>query len=236
MPALRPFSFYTQSASKSIVAYGCNLVDMNGTLVTGTAPLYFQLFDKASAAVANDVPIASYLISSSGPFPLASIFQTLGPITFTLGLAVGISSTDQKYTAATAAYDVWGDIEEGLQSTDSISGLTVVTDTGVSTSNIWSAGATANRLFFITITNSESVTVYPMLFNNGSYTDGSHPLITFDSIAVGATKTFYFGSDGLRSPLFFAPQKGANIALSTTAATYTTSADFASTIVSKYKA
>lgn len=204
---LRPFSALTQTASASIYAYPCTLTNMDGTLVVGTAPLFFQLFDKASAPVANDVPIAVYEITSSGPFPLASVFQSLGPIPFALGLAVGISTDNYKYTAAAATYSVLGEIEESQQSTDGISGLTTIGDitTHIDSLSVWQSGdsnGTKNKLFRLKISNVSAGDRWVMLFGNPTAAveyprDGHSPIMQW-KLAASEAKTLYFGSDGLK--------------------------------------
>lgn len=197
---LRNIQALTKSAGASILAYPCNLFNLDGVLVTGTGPLFLQLFDKVSAPVANDVPVECYEITTTGPFPLASIWQAKWPIPFTLGLAVGISSVDFKYTAATAAYSVSGQIEEGTQSTDGITGLTTLGDitTGLNELDVWSSGTsnfTKLRLFRIRAVNLTGSTRYMMLFGNVAVNVGDRPLVS-RTLLANATATLYFGPDG----------------------------------------
>lgn len=202
----REYSALNKTAGASILAYPCTLTNMDGFLFSGTAPLYLQIFDKASAPATNDVPIKSLLITTSGPFPLVSIFQSLGPVYFALGLAVGISSTRDAYTAATATYSVFGEVEDSLQSTDSISGLSTAGDT---TSHVdalapWADGDNNNqtRLFRLDIGNVSAGDRWIMLF---PYKTGAgypvnaadHPLLQW-KLSAGATRTLYFGPNGYR--------------------------------------
>lgn len=240
--ALREYSAFNKSAGASILAYACNLTNMDGTLLTGTAPLYFQIHDKASAPASNDVPIKSYEITSSGPFPLASVFQTMGTIPLANGLAVGISTVPNSYTAATATYSVFGEVEEGTQQTDSISGLTTTTATDTAI-GVCSAGAPL-RLFSLTIVNHEGATVYPLVYRiltapndapSGTVRyGGTSANFWLKPIANGATGTYYFGPEGLLIPAN-GTTEGGGIWLSLTAPTFTASATAASVFTIKTK-
>lgn len=234
--SLRNFSALTKTAGASIYAYACNLTNMDGTLVVGTAPLWLQIFDKASAPIANDIPVESYEIISSGPFPLASVFQSLAPITLATGFAVGISSVDQKYTAATATYSVLGQIEEGDQHIDGISGMGTTTNSTVNEQSNWTKAQGPKRLFALTIINGEAVSIYPMLFNADSTpTNGTVSNIPLVAIAAGATKSYYFGADGLIDPVLYGTGKGNFVALSSTSGTLTEVTGSLCTITAKFK-
>lgn len=217
--ALREYSAFNKSAGASILAYGCNLTNMDGTLLTGTAPLYFQIHDKATAPVLNDVPIKSYEITSSGPFPLASVFQTMGTIPLANGLAVGISSTANTYTAATATYSVFGEVEEGTQDIDSITGLSIVGDTITHVDNLLILNtADAGRLFKVTAEATTASARWLQLHQSNNPQNGDVPLITVP-LSNTAFVTRYFGKSGFRQP------SGSNRAIyfqcSSTAATLT---------------
>lgn len=235
MSQLRAVSAYAQTAGASLLAYGCNLANLDGTLFSGTAPLYFQIHDKVSAPTATNVPRKSFLIATSGPFPLASIFQDLGPINFVNGLAVGISSTHGTYTAATATYDVFGDVEEGDQQVAAVTGLTTETATNDVILAIWPSASGPVKLFSIMIVNGEGVVIYPMLFNNDSPVNGNTPNRRLASIAIGATKSYYFGPDGLYDQTFFGANKGCTLVLSTTAQTLTAATTSLSTLTGTHK-
>jgi len=226
MPLLREFKALTQSAGASLFAYSCELTNMDGTLFSNVTavPLYFQIFDKASAPVANDIPIKSFAILAGGPFPLVSVFQNMGPIEFALGFAVGISSAHEKYTAATAVYDVFGEIIEGYQSTDSVPGLTTTGDlTTPTTGNVfWTDGDSSNnkRLYRVRAKNLSAGTRYLQLFaaDPGSVhpTNGDIPISQW-IIAAGVTIALYF--HGLRPRQFFTSLGviyGCSLALSST--------------------
>lgn len=206
---LRNIQALTKSAGASILAYPCNLFNLDGVLVTGTGPLFLQLFDKASAPVANDVPVECYEVTTTGPFPLASVWQAKWPIPFTLGLAVGISSVDFKYTAATASYSVSGQIEEGMQSTDAIPSLSTTGDTTthVNSLAVWNDGDASNANSLIrldianTLSNTPSNVRYVMVFGVSSHStypqDGDLPVFV-RKLAGGASTACYFGPEGLR--------------------------------------
>jgi len=210
MPQLRQFSAFSKTAGFSIFAYPCNLTNTDGTYVSGVANQYFQIFDKASAPIANDVPIASFLITAAGPFPLASLFMELGPITLSLGLAVGISTVDFKYTAATATYSVFGEIEEGLQSTDAIPGLTTTGDltTGIQSQQLWLDGDNSNstRLFRLRAKNLAGSDRYIMVMSidqGGIHPiNGDAPFLQY-KVATGVTITEYYGATGVRPAQFY---------------------------------
>ncbi len=210
MPALRTFQKYAQTAGVNVFPYPCNLVDFDGNLTTGVAGLFLQFHDKATAPSAADVPLKSFLIVNAGPTPLASIFQALGPITFKLGLSFGISSTDATYTAATATYDVEGEIEEGLESSDAIPGLTVSTVfSGDDQANIIdgsNATLRNTRLFRVDLTNNESATRYFVFMGISTGAPGSlnpnTPALPFQFVIQvpndNVAHSYYFGSSGYR--------------------------------------
>lgn len=235
--SLRNFSALSKSAGASIYGYACNLTNMDGTLVTGTAPLYLQIHDKATAPVADDVPIESYEILTSGPFPLASVFQSLSPIVLANGLAVGISTVNQKYTAATATYSVLGQIEEGQQSIDGISGLTLVGPvTFASASAIWTRASGPKRLFSLSVVNGAGAILYPMLFEvDVTPVDGAIPTQELPAIASGATKNYYFGLEGYKDQNLFGLSKGCYLVLSSTGKVLTTDLVASNTITAYYK-
>lgn len=206
MPLLREFKALTQSAGASLFAYPCELTNMDGTLFSNVTavPLYFQIFDKASAPVANDIPIKSFVILTGGPFPLVSVFQNMGPVEFALGFAVGISSAHEKYTAATAVYDVFGEIIEGFQQTDGVAGLSAIGDTTthVDSLAVWADGDNSNldRLMRIYVSNLSGAIRYLMLFSSKTGSahpnNGDYPIRQW-KLGIGVTTNLYFGRSGL---------------------------------------
>jgi hypothetical protein len=226
MPLLRTFSLYAKTAAQSVFPYSCGLVDFDGNLISGAAGSFLQFHDKATAASAGNVPIKSFYIPSAGPTPLASIFQLMGPITFKLGLSIGISSTEATYTAQTATFDIFGEIEEGYQLTDSIDGLTTLTNSSDSSISLFNAGS-PKRLYSTTIANGEGIVVFPMLLQ------GPRVVNILDPIAIGATQSYYFGKDGYTFP---DNTVAASVALSSTSPNYTDSGVLGSTFTAKLKA
>jgi len=229
---LRTFVLYAKTAAQSVYPYPCTLVDFDGNLTSGVAGSYLQFHDKATAATAGNVPIKSFYIPSAGPTPLASIFQALGPVEFKLGLSIGISSTAATYTAQTATFDIFGEIEASSQLTDDISGLSLITNAADNTLVFYTASAT-KRVFSLTITNGEGATVYPMLFSpQGLANNGNSPFRQLTPpIADGATRTYYFGLEGLTFPSIVTAQ----VTLSTTPIILTGSGALASTFSAKVK-
>lgn len=242
MPLLREFKALTQSAGASLFAYPCELTNIDGTLFSNVTavPLYFQIFDKASAPVANDIPIKSFVILTGGPFPLVSVFQNMGPVEFALGFAVGISSAHEKYTAATAVYDVFGEIVEGYQQSDAVSGLSILGDTSSATNvlALWNSGdnGNKNRLFRLTITNLAVTVRWAMVFpvTTNYPREGQTPMMAVQ-LAGSETKTVYFGVNGLTplgvaydtsvtNPAVGTTYLGAGVILSTTGNVLTTDA------------
>ena len=222
----------TASAAQLVYGYPCNLIDFDGNLIAFTGACYLQFIDKATAATTGDVPIKSFFIpAGAAPTNLASIFQTMGPISFSLGLNIGISSTEATFTPGTGTFDIFGEIEEGAQQTDYISGLSTLTISSDVSLTLYSASV-KKRVFSITITNSEGVTVYPMIFSPSSSGDGQYPRVTLQSLANGATRTYYFGDDGYT---FLATAATAQVILSTTAPTLTASTGLGSTLTAKVK-
>lgn len=240
MPALRTFTLLNKTAAQSVYTYPCNLVDFDGNLIAGAAGLFLQFHDKATAASAGNVPVKSFVIANAAVTPLASIFQAMGPVSFANGLSIGISSTEATYTAATATFDFFGEIEEGTQAADSISGLTSTTASGDTQATIYAANS-PKAVYSISITNGEGVPVWPMFFNPVAALDGLRPYRQLPGnytngvdvgIADGATKVYYFGDGGYTFP---DSTKNAVVILSTTKVTLTAGSGLASTFITKVK-
>lgn len=196
--SLRNFQAYDKSAAQSLLTNAGTLAQIDGNYF-GVGGEYFQIFDKATAAVANDVPIMSFLIPGAGPVNLVSVFETMAPITLLLGLSVGISTVNEKYTASASAFDVWGATEEvGIP----ITGLTATTQNNVDTHTSLANPAT-QRLYRLIITGMAATPRWLMLFGaapvNGDRPLQSIPLYTGDATA-GYTiqqQDLNFGSQGL---------------------------------------
>jgi len=228
---LRTITLLGKTAAQAVEGFPCNLVDFDGNLISGAAGLYLQFHDKATAATVGNVPIKSFYISSAGPTPLPSIFQLLGPVTFVNGLSIGFSTTETTYTAATATFDFFVDIEENTAAVEAVSGLTTLTPGGGNDLTLQTGGS-PKRVFSLTIVNGEGVIVYPMLINSNSEVDGTIPYIQLSSIAIGVTKTYYFGINGLG---FLNPAINGFVQLSSTPGVLTASGGLSSTITAKVK-
>ena len=148
---LRKFSAYDKTAAQSVFSVPCTLIQLDGNY-TGGGGEYLQIFDKATAAAANDVPIASFVLSAAGPLP--SIFGVLGAVPLANGLSIGISTANEKYTASSSGFDIFGGVSEmelpqsatvttyGPQDLSGVAGYWEVFDTG-----------TPKRLYRVVFTN-----------------------------------------------------------------------------------
>lgn len=238
MPTLRTFSLYAKTAAQSVFAYPCNLVDFDGNLIAGAAGSFLQFHDKATAASAGNVPIKSFYLASAGPTPLPSIFQALGPVSFVNGLSIGISSSEATYTAQTATFDIFGEIEEGTQSTDSLTGLTSGSgDYSLGSFEISTSSPTAlKRLVSLTVVAADG-DCYPVI-HTSILGNGQKPAIQLPFQTNGTTVTYYFGTMGLANTRFLQYSATGNqtysFALSSTGGTFT-SVGASSTLSFKYR-
>lgn len=64
---------------------------------------WFQLFNKTSAPVDTDVPVFSFLLSTTLPVSLGTEFFTQMGAYFSVGIAYGVSSTPDVFTTDTSA-------------------------------------------------------------------------------------------------------------------------------------
>lgn len=227
---LRNFQAYDKSAAQSLLTNAGTLAQVDGNYF-GVGGEYFQIFDKATAAVANDVPIMSFIIPSAGPINLMSIFETMGPITLLNGLSIGISTVNEKYTASASAFDVWGATEEvGIP----ILGLTAVA-TNNSDTHTAIANPTTQRIYRLILTGMAATPRWLMIFAaipvNGDRPVLSIPLFTTDG-AVAPTyvvqqQDLNFGTAGLIIDRLISGvvYHGVYCAISTTGDTLTTAAD-----------
>jgi hypothetical protein len=146
MSQLRSFKYYNNTAAVNITApdgrgpIPCALVDLDGTY-SGAGGEWLQMFDLAATPGAGAVPLKSLQLMAAGPVPLPSLFQELGPITFTLGCWIGISSTQRTYTASASAFDVFGEISEWEMPRVSPMGTAISTagdlSTAINTLQLW---------------------------------------------------------------------------------------------------
>jgi len=240
---LRTFTLFNKTAAQSVYTYPCNLIDFDGNLIAGAAGSFLQFHDKATTASAGNVPIKSFYISSAGPTPLASIFQAIGPVSFSLGLSIGISSTEATYTAQTATFDIFGEIEEGAQSTDDITGLTTVTSVGADTGmNIWTRATAPKRLFSLTVINGEGANMYVCLQISTASdvvapADGTRitQVLPGGVLANTASRTYYFGQNGLPDLPYWKSNTALGVFLSSTAPNATAGTSLASTFTALFK-
>lgn len=194
------FALYDKTAAQLIVAHPCTLVQLDGNYGGGGSE-YLQIFDKATVAVANDVPVASFLLSGAGPLP--SIFETISTLPLANGLSIGISSTNEKYTASASAFDVFGATEGIIELPE---GYLTATSTGSVTLDVWTTGN--HKLLRFSVFNNETIPTWLMIFANSTLAnqDGSIPMAVFGTldgtagggpIADQATITRDFGRVGL---------------------------------------
>lgn len=190
------FALYDKTSAQAVVTRPCALINMYGNY-TGAGGEFLQVFDKATAAVANDVPIISlYLGAGASGSLLPSFFEGLGAHVFTNGISIGVSTVNEKYTASGSSFDIEGDTE----SMDlPITGLSTATD-GVArvSATVWNDAAGPKKLYRLTIVNAEGVTVYPMIFTYTPSVNGELAWKTLDGVADGTTRMFDFGENGVQ--------------------------------------
>lgn len=229
---LRSFSAYDKTAGQSLFTVACRLVNIDGNYQAGAGGEFFQIFDKASAPVANDVPLRSFYLPA-GPVNLPSIFQTLGPLTLTLGLAVGISSVNEKYTASASAYDVFGDVEEYELPGTGLTASGDLTTQVASLSVLTTPQSPFVRIYEALFTAPSADAFWQVWTSNGTYA----VLLAQGPLKSGVTRRVNFGCFGLPTNRMggdASDQSGLWIGVSDTAMTYTTSGK-TSAIQVKYK-
>lgn len=213
---LRKFAAYDKTAAQSLFTIPCTLIKLDGNY-TGSGSEFLQIFDKASVAVANDIPIASFTLTGAGPLP--SIFETMGAVPLLLGLSIGISSVNEKYTASASGFDVFGGISEPeLPAT----GTTTVGDltTGVLYKQVWSEATGPKSLLEMDIINGEGAVAYALLFAKDTINDGDVPIEAFTLLNNSSVQTFNFGRNGRAVQQFTTPSTlriGCGIIISSTA-------------------
>lgn len=234
MSQLRSFTGFNKTAAFVPILAGydsrptsfpCKLVDLTVNYA-GSGGEFLQIFDKASVAVADDVPVYCIALTSAGFY---SLFQTVAPISLNTGFSVGISTSRFKYAAASSTYDISGDIEEFE---DPFTGVTIVGDLTTPTDNrtVWTDANGPKRLlrvdFMMDGLSGGGATRYLMLFAEDSPTDGQRPIMqwgpyTDDNTTVNRID---FGTDGF-SPFSlaqiafgsaFTPHDGCYLVLSDT--------------------
>lgn len=238
MSQLRSFSAYDKNANAGInlVANPCNLVAIDGNYVSGAAGQYFQIHDKATAPVNADVPLKSIILANAGPVNLPSMFETIGPMPFTLGLGVAISATNETLTLGTGSFDVYGETEEWETVP---SGLSTAGDltTGRDHLVVWANGSGPLSLYQFDFVNNTGATVYVMLFAKTSPSDGYKPIIQLKYSSATTKRTQYLGASGsyilqnIGGTLF----KGCDIAVSSTPEVLTQTTDTSCYIRAYYK-
>lgn len=193
MSQLRGFSAYTKTAAQSLFTNACNLITLDGNYA-GAGNEYLQIHDKASVATVGNVPIASFLLSAAGPLP--SIFEALGPIGLTLGLSIGISTTEATYTASASSYSIFGNVEEWETQ---ISGLSIAGDltTGIDTLQVWANVSGPKTIYRIQVLDiTLSTTRYLMLFGKDAPADGDRPIRQW-KLLDGCNLDLRFGLGGI---------------------------------------
>lgn len=235
---LTHFALYDKTSAQSVITYPCTLINMYGNY-NGAGAEFLQVFDKATAAVANDVPVISLSLASAGPGLLPSFFEALGAHVFANGISVGISTVNEKYTASGSSFDIEGDVEE---QDDDVLGLTTFSSSNVGELEIWNDAAGPKNLYDLTIVNGEGVIIYPFLFavdlNSTAAGHGQPALAQLDPIAIGATRTYNFGHGGrlmMQKDLAYVDRKSCYVSLSTSPLNVSTSQTAASTISGHYK-
>lgn len=233
------FHLYDKSAAQLVVSGPCHLVELDGNYA-GSGNEYLQIFDKATAPVANDVPIMSFALTAAGPLP--SIFAVIGTLYFVNGFGVGISTTNEKYTASASAFDVFGATE--LTDIPALTGTTAVTQ-GTATDiytvfNEAGAGAPEGpkNLVSAVAVNGEGATRYVFLYADATLatTEGSKPILQWKML-TGTTLKLWFGVTGTN---FFSLDSshvlhvGCFFVVSTTPTVLTTSSDSGFTFDASY--
>lgn len=238
----KQFSLYDKSAAQSVVGRPCVLTNIDGNY-GGSGSEYLQIFDKATAAVANDVPIASFLLSAAGPLP--SIFETIAANVFALGLSVGISTVNEKYTASASAFDIFGAYEE---IEIPASGTTLVTSTAFDTFTQLANPTTGALPIYLKVTGQTHTRRWLHFFGaipaEGDVAVRSWPMFTSDGAAAPTYTAINplilsFGNEGGRwfpKSATGTSRPGLYWAISTTELILTTAADMECTWTSYYKA
>lgn len=236
MSVLRPFTpLFGQTSSKNIAAFACKLVDFTANY-GGTGGDWFQIFDKATAAVTDDVPIQSYKLDSTSANTIAfSMFQELAPLPMANGLSFGLSTLAQKYAASASTYDVMGDIEEYEQK---VLGLTTVTNAAATGITAWAESAGPKMLYYLSVAGVFVPTSYIQMFPTDTVTASQVPIQQWRLKDIGGTTrptpfVLQFGDGG--TPCLRGTSKGCTFAVSTTSGLFTADVSTNYDWVAKYK-
>lgn len=98
-----PFGIFGTSVAVSVKASAGNITAIHASNANA-AIRYLQVFNKASAPAGGDVPIHSWPITASGgSLLIGTDFFGVNGAAATLGIAIGVSTTNATFTAATAA-------------------------------------------------------------------------------------------------------------------------------------
>lgn len=208
----RKFYLYDKASAQSVFTAPCTLIKLDGNYSGGGAE-YLQIFDKATAAVANDVPIASFVLGGAGPLP--SIFETMGAVPLLLGLSIGISTVNEKYTASASAFDIFGGIEEQELPVQELTSSTTANTSGV---QLWSEAAGPKTLYSLNITNGTGLAAWVMIFAHNTVVDGNTPRYVIPISNSSAIQPISFGAGGLqpRELLESLLKQGCSVYISTT--------------------
>lgn len=95
---------YNQSGVVSgIVSASVSFLRSINALNQNAGTRWIQFFDKAVGPVLNDVPVFEFKMSGGTGMIIGDDFFTGGGVRFASGIAWGFSTTQNAYTAATAA-------------------------------------------------------------------------------------------------------------------------------------
>lgn len=212
---LQHFAAFDKTAAQSLITRPCTLINLYGNYA-GAGNEFLQVFDKATAAVANDVPVIS-LSLAAGQTLLPSFFEALGARVFTLGLSVGVSLVNEKYTASGSSFDIEGDVEaiEVAPTLTTVGDLT----TGVSLLQVWAQASGPKRLYSIETASVAGLSQNSQLclFAKDSNADGTAPIWSAPITVAAQSLVFNFGAGGLwvRETISNVLYEGCTICLST---------------------
>lgn len=228
---LRNFFSGAKTAQYVLFAFPVVLADLDGNYA-GPGGEWLQLIDKAVALVGGEVPVASFPLTTAGPGPMPSLFQTVGGLTFVKGLTIAISSTRDTCTVSASGYDVFGQIDEYEK--QPLGTVTTSTATNVNSSAVWANG-THHNLFTLSLANANAYDMWAMLFCDAAV-NGDTPIFSW-KVPATTTRVLKFGNDFVpfAKTALGVEKNGCSIYMSSASGVLTTDVAGTSAIIATYQ-
>jgi hypothetical protein len=224
---------YFDVATQQVTTHPTNVLKVEGFFRGSTSDQWLQLFDSATAPVADTVPLKSWPITQTTEF--YKEFKN-GELHLSKGLYLGVSTVEGSFTVSGDHVDLSVELDKAEEP----SGTTLVGDltSNVLHLDVWTeaAGASApKRLVSFEVDHlNASLDNYVMLFGRvfANITAGNKPLTEWKVIhgvayTIDSGAPFYFGKDGrdVVQQIAGVNYSGCCILMSSTPTVYTAASD-----------